>query len=55
MIAKEQIMDWLKTHADGTGIWIGEGGLTLESEEGGYIEVGGEPLPEDKAPQEDDA
>lgn len=37
-------MEWLAPLPDDSAIWIDEGGLLLESEAGGYLEVGGEPL-----------
>lgn len=41
-----EIIRWLQTHAADTTVYIGEGGLTLETAEGSYLEVGGEPEPE---------
>jgi len=43
MISKSELQRWLDTLPADVGISVDEGGLTLLSEDGDYIEVGGEP------------
>ncbi len=41
MTDKEEIERWLATLPEGTGVGIDDGGLTLVTEDGAYLEVGG--------------
>jgi hypothetical protein len=47
MIAKTELEKWLSKLPADDGVFVDEGGLTLYSQTGNYIEVGGEPLDED--------
>lgn len=42
MTTKEEIERRLGMLGAGTQVWISEGGLALECEEGAFLEVGGE-------------
>lgn len=43
MLSKQELREWLDSVDDEDGIFIDEGGLTLCSESGVCIEVGGDP------------
>jgi hypothetical protein len=43
MLKVEELREFLRTLPDDCKVWIGAGGLTLHDEQGGYIEVGGDP------------
>lgn len=47
MISSTQLIRFLQKHPN-ENVWIDEGGLTIETESGGYLEVGGQPLEEDE-------
>ena len=47
MLSKQELLDWLATVDDKDGIYIDDGGLTLNCESGDYIEVGGGAEPEE--------
>ncbi len=49
MLTKQELTQWLESISDEDGIYIDDAGLTLCSESGAYIEVGGEPQDEDEA------
>lgn len=52
MMRKWEIIDWMKDFPDGAEIAIGEGGLALVvvgTNEGIYLEVGGEPEEEEES------
>ena len=36
-----ELKDWIKTLEKDDIVWIEEGGLTLETKDGAYLEVGG--------------
>lgn len=41
MIDKEELERWLSTLPPGTGVSVDDGGLTLVTEDGAWLEVGG--------------
>lgn len=43
MITKEEIERWLRTLPAGTKVYVDDGGLSLETRDGAYLEVGGAP------------
>lgn len=42
MLSKKELEAWLATLPADVVVWVDEGGLTLCSDTGGYLEVGGE-------------
>ncbi len=48
MITKQEIQEWLDTLPADDTVGIDEGGLTLVSSSGAYLEVGGEPDEDDE-------
>lgn len=48
MLPKKEILKWLKTLPNDAGVFVDEGGLTLKTKDGAYLEVGGEPEEEEE-------
>lgn len=43
MMSKAEVLRWINAQPDGAQIWIDEGGLMIESNSGGWLEIGGDP------------